>query len=217
MLSLTKISAAVLALASFVHGTITIQTSTLKGNSTNTINWTSSDSNTDPESFTIELINPSFNSQFGVVNNVPTAQGSATFELPTVIPGPGYSIQFVNPGNITDIIAQTGQFTIVENDVSSSSSSASRASSGSVATGTVVGASSAAATSVAGVTSAQQTTAVATTAQSSGAAGASSTSPASTTSASGAANSTSTGSGSGAAAFGVPVMMLVGGVVVGLL
>lgn len=81
------VSAVVLALTSFAQATITIGTINFKGNSTNTISWSSSDVANDPESFSIELINESFHSQFAIANNVETTLNSITFEMPVVAPG----------------------------------------------------------------------------------------------------------------------------------
>ncbi|KAF8529212.1 hypothetical protein BU17DRAFT_80401 [Hysterangium stoloniferum] len=122
MFSLAKIASALLALTSIVSGTITIQTTGLKGNATNTVVWSSSNLDADPTSFTIELANPTFRNNLALLNNVGTGQGSATFTLPRLIPGPDYRIVFVNPGNITDIIAQSNTFTIDENDVGTGAS-----------------------------------------------------------------------------------------------
>ncbi|KAF8514274.1 hypothetical protein JB92DRAFT_3115726 [Gautieria morchelliformis] len=116
-----QVFVAVLALVSFAQAAITIGGLNIKGNSSNTITWTSSDTSTDPESFSIELINQVFNSQFALANNIPTTQGSITFQLPVVAPGPGYTVEFVNPGNINDIFATSAPFSVQENDVSSSS------------------------------------------------------------------------------------------------
>lgn len=81
------VSAVVLALTSFAQATITIGAINFKGNSTNTITWTSSDVTNDPETFSIELINESFHSQFALANNVQTTSNSITFEMPVVAPG----------------------------------------------------------------------------------------------------------------------------------
>ena len=79
-------SAAVLTLVSFAQATITIDQPNIQGNATNTIKWTSTDPNNDAEVFSIELINPGFNRQFAIANNVQTSQGSVSFEWPALLP-----------------------------------------------------------------------------------------------------------------------------------
>ncbi|KAF8588375.1 hypothetical protein K439DRAFT_1335374, partial [Ramaria rubella] len=66
--------------------------------------------------FSIELINQIFNSQFALANNVATTQGSISFSLPVVPPGSGYTIEFVNIGNINQIFATSASFSVAEND-----------------------------------------------------------------------------------------------------
>jgi hypothetical protein len=60
---------------------------------------TSTDTNTDPIVFRIEIINQFLNSQFVLSNNIETTQESKTFE-------------FINPGNINDIFATSAPFSI---------------------------------------------------------------------------------------------------------
>lgn len=118
----------------FTRATITIQTQNLIGNTTDTIHWTSSDLDSDPDSFSVELNHPEFRDNLALANNVPTANMAITFEMPDVDPGsvvppysplllivitshrPEYSILFVENGNITNVIARTGQFFVIEND-----------------------------------------------------------------------------------------------------
>ncbi|GJJ13131.1 hypothetical protein Clacol_007381 [Clathrus columnatus] len=102
------------------RATITIQTENLIGNTTNTVHWTSSDLDTDPESFTMELNHPSFHKLLAIANTVPTAQLSLSFEMPDVLPMGGYSLVFVQDGNITDVLATSGQFFVIENDITGS-------------------------------------------------------------------------------------------------
>ncbi|KAF8515780.1 hypothetical protein BU17DRAFT_93179 [Hysterangium stoloniferum] len=107
MFSAAKLSAVVLALVSLAHATIVITSSDLKGAGTNTITWTSSDPQTDPPSFSIELTNPSFNHQFAIGNNIPTSAGTYTFEMPQVATG-----QFVDISNVNSVLAQSPSFSI---------------------------------------------------------------------------------------------------------
>ncbi|RDB15693.1 hypothetical protein Hypma_003973 [Hypsizygus marmoreus] len=95
-----------------------------------TITWSYNPS-TDPSTFSIELINEVFHNAFAIANNVDATQEQIDLVLPVVPVGPGYTVQFVNPGNIGDVFAETGTFTIGENTSSTASSTSSSASSSS--------------------------------------------------------------------------------------
>jgi len=75
-----------------------------------TITWTPAADGSDP-SFSFELINPSFNSQFGIANNVDPSLGTLTLTLP-IVPTGEYTIEAVNVGNINQIYSTTPTFTI---------------------------------------------------------------------------------------------------------
>ncbi|KAH0825976.1 hypothetical protein J3R83DRAFT_7571 [Lanmaoa asiatica] len=64
-----------------------------------TITWTAS--TTDPATFSIELVNTAFHNQFAVANNVPTAQGQITIQLPQV-----------PVDNINTVYSQSGDFSV---------------------------------------------------------------------------------------------------------
>ncbi|THH08477.1 hypothetical protein EW145_g2687 [Phellinidium pouzarii] len=86
----------------------------------------------DPQTFSIELVNTVFHNSFGIANNVQTGAMQITnLELPIVPPGDGYTMEFVNPGNISDINAVTGDFSIGATVSSSTSSLSSTSASGS--------------------------------------------------------------------------------------
>lgn len=118
MSSFLKSLSVLTLVVAFTRATITIQTQNLIGNTTDTIHWTSSDLDSDPDSFSVELNHPEFRDNLALANNVPTANMAITFEMPDVDPGPEYSILFVENGNITNVIARTGQFFVIENDIS---------------------------------------------------------------------------------------------------
>ncbi|KAF9035034.1 hypothetical protein BDZ89DRAFT_498254 [Hymenopellis radicata] len=107
-------------------------TETVRSSSPITINWTSQSS--DP-TFSIELINESFNNQFAIANNVQASLNTLTLTLPQVPTGGGYTIQFVNISNINDIFSQTSTFS-VEDLISSTASGSSTGAATSTGTGT---------------------------------------------------------------------------------
>ncbi|KIY66555.1 hypothetical protein CYLTODRAFT_455298 [Cylindrobasidium torrendii FP15055 ss-10] len=102
-----------------------------------TISWTS-DSNLDP-TFSIELINTVFNDKFALANNVNPHGGSVTLALPVVPARDGYTIQFVNIGNIGDVYATSGSFSVEEAASTTSSSTSTSGSSTSSTQSTTTG------------------------------------------------------------------------------
>jgi hypothetical protein len=95
------------------------------GNVSNVVSWNSL--TTDPPLFSVELVHPQniVGDDYAIANNVDANLLSILVPLPRVTPGPGYTLHLVNPGNISDIYASSGQFTIVENDITSASPSGS--------------------------------------------------------------------------------------------
>ncbi|KAK0445336.1 uncharacterized protein EV420DRAFT_1277045 [Desarmillaria tabescens] len=100
-----------------------------------TITWSTTAS--DPSTFHIELANVDFNSQFAVANNVNASAGTLTVQLPEVNPGSGFAIQFVNVANISQVYAQTSDFSIASAVSGSAATGAASTATGSTAaTGT---------------------------------------------------------------------------------
>jgi len=93
-----------------------------------TITWTAS--TTDPSSFSIELTNDAFHNTFAILSNVPTAQGSATIQLPQVPPGDAYTLQAVAINNINEVYSQSGSFSIGAATTSSASAVSTTSTSG---------------------------------------------------------------------------------------
>jgi len=90
---------------------LTIQTPTgLTSGGQTTINWTTTAG--DPTSFSFELLNQVFNNAYAIANNVATSLGTLTLDIPIVPPGDGYTLEAVNIGNINDVFASTGPFSI---------------------------------------------------------------------------------------------------------
>ncbi|KAK0490100.1 hypothetical protein EDD18DRAFT_1465863 [Armillaria luteobubalina] len=94
--------------------TISTPTDPVVSASNLTIKWNAA--YVDEASFTIELINAAFNRQYAIANNVNSGYGDSelTVLLPAVLPGSGFTLQLVNPGNINDVYAESGQFTVVD-------------------------------------------------------------------------------------------------------
>ncbi|CAA7264945.1 unnamed protein product [Cyclocybe aegerita] len=98
-----------------------------------TIRWTNEASDTF-DTFSLELINTAFNNAFAIANNVNPSAGQITLTLPIVPVGSGYTLEAVNIGNINDVFASTGSFSIGAStaSVTSTSTSASGSTSGTV-------------------------------------------------------------------------------------
>jgi len=77
-----------------------------------TLTWTTSSG--DPSTWTFYLTNPLFNDKFAVANNINAAAGTITFELPDVPASNQYTFEAVSISDITDVLAQTGTFSIGE-------------------------------------------------------------------------------------------------------
>ncbi|KAH9056946.1 hypothetical protein EDB87DRAFT_1754129 [Lactarius vividus] len=102
-----------------------------------TISWSSSD--TDPDVFSVELVNPTlFHNAIAIANNVPKTQGSISVTLPVVPEGDGYTIEAVDISNINNVFGTSGDFAIGATVTSTSSTSTStRSISTSSSTGSV--------------------------------------------------------------------------------
>jgi hypothetical protein len=102
------------ALLAFVAPLVAGLTLTIPQNPTSggsiTIEWTTVAG--DPSTFSIELINVAFNNAFAIANNVPTASNQITLNLPIVPTGDGYTLEAVDIGNINNVYASTGSFSI---------------------------------------------------------------------------------------------------------
>jgi len=88
-----------------------------------TIKWTNQQG--DPDTWSFELVNPSFNNAFAIANNVDPASNSITLTLPIIPVGDGYTLEAVNIGNITDVFASTGDFAVGATTTSSTSAASS--------------------------------------------------------------------------------------------
>jgi len=88
-------------------------------NISNVIHWNSL--TTDPPLFSIELVHPKniVNGALAIANNVDANLLELLIPLPRVPASGGYTILLINPGNISDVYARTGEFAIVDNPTDS--------------------------------------------------------------------------------------------------
>ncbi|KAL9716701.1 hypothetical protein Ac2012v2_001154 [Leucoagaricus gongylophorus] len=75
-----------------------------------TFTWTTASG--DPSTFSVYLENPTFNSVYGVANNVDASKGTLTIEVPAVPNNQQYSIILVPIDNVNKVLAQSPSFTI---------------------------------------------------------------------------------------------------------
>ncbi|KAI9566300.1 hypothetical protein HD554DRAFT_2116999 [Boletus coccyginus] len=111
-----------------------------------TITWTASTS--DPAYFSLELVNDAFHDTFAIANNVQTALGTLTIQLPQVPVQGGYSLEAIATNDINQVLSQSGTFSIG----GASSSSSTGASSSSTAATTASSSSGSLTASTASVT-----------------------------------------------------------------
>ncbi|KAF7976210.1 hypothetical protein HWV62_7400 [Athelia sp. TMB] len=116
-----------------------------------TVDWTSSSG--DPSTFTLELSNTAFHNSYAIANNVNPSSGSISFSLPIVPAGAGYTVIAVAIGNISDVYATTGSFSVAAAPSSSAVSSSASASASGSASGSGSAGSSASSKSNKGSTS----------------------------------------------------------------
>ncbi|KAK0229320.1 hypothetical protein EDD85DRAFT_142647 [Armillaria nabsnona] len=107
---LSSIFALALLPLSALSLTVNSPSTTVTSGGNITITWSTTAS--DPSSFHIELSNTVFNSQFAIANNVNASAGTLTVQLPEVVPGSGFAIQFVNIANISQVYTETSDFSI---------------------------------------------------------------------------------------------------------
>ncbi|KAF9011431.1 hypothetical protein BDQ17DRAFT_882158 [Cyathus striatus] len=107
------------------------------------------DSYTSDTSFSLFLINEDFNDSFAIANNVDPSLQTITLTIPSVPVRDGYTLRATNPGNITDVFAETGSFSVGATTSTSSiaSSTAASQSGSSTVSGSGSGTVSASATS----------------------------------------------------------------------
>ncbi|KIY48089.1 hypothetical protein FISHEDRAFT_74007 [Fistulina hepatica ATCC 64428] len=93
--------------------------STVTSGGTVTITWTTTSG--DPSTFSLYLINQSFNDNFGIANNVETSLGTITIALPAVDPGDGFSLEAVDISDVNTVYSSTSDFAIGASTYSASS------------------------------------------------------------------------------------------------
>ncbi|OCH84935.1 hypothetical protein OBBRIDRAFT_798661 [Obba rivulosa] len=113
-------------LVTFVSA-LTLQTPTdwQSGTAVN-VSWTNAVG--DPSTWSLELVNPTnFHNSFAIANNVNPAPGVLSIRLPIVPAGGGYILEAVGISNISNVISQTGEFSIAQTPSTVLSSMASSA------------------------------------------------------------------------------------------
>jgi hypothetical protein len=75
-----------------------------------TIRWTNEPN--DPETWSFELTNTIFNNAYAIANNVDPSASQLTLTLPAVPVGAGYTLEAVEIGDINNVYASTGSFSI---------------------------------------------------------------------------------------------------------
>ncbi|KAF5352530.1 hypothetical protein D9756_006210 [Leucocoprinus leucothites] len=91
-----------------------------------TFTWTAASG--DPATFSVYLQNPTFNSVFGVANNVDASLGTLTIQVPAVPPNQQYTIILVPIDNVNNVLAQSAPFNIGDATASSSTPASTMAS-----------------------------------------------------------------------------------------
>ncbi|CAE6454868.1 unnamed protein product [Rhizoctonia solani] len=112
-------------------------------NGTVTVDWTSASG--DPSVFTIQLRDtntPSVINPMAIANNVQTALGTTSFELPIVPEVNTYQIEFVNISDINQVYASSATFPVVNVAQSASATATATATTSGVTTVTTIFASS---------------------------------------------------------------------------
>ncbi|TRM63867.1 hypothetical protein BD626DRAFT_261931 [Schizophyllum amplum] len=84
-----------------------------------TVSWDASSD--DPSSFSIYLTNEAFHNTFAIANNVDPSWGEITVQLPVIPVGDGYTVIATNIGNIDDVYATSGGFSVAEPSSTSAS------------------------------------------------------------------------------------------------
>ncbi|KAF7300195.1 hypothetical protein MKEN_01343300 [Mycena kentingensis (nom. inval.)] len=87
-----------------------------------TIHWTP---NSEVQTFSVELIHTEFNNAFAIANNVDASTGVLKCTLPSVPATGGYTIKFVNIGDINDVYGESSSFPIAAPPSTSETPSAS--------------------------------------------------------------------------------------------
>ncbi|KAJ7153876.1 hypothetical protein C8R43DRAFT_442900 [Mycena crocata] len=109
MFAALKLCAPVLLLATFVAAVSIEAPEEPASAGETTVAWTDAD---DLPTFSMELVHPDFNNAIAIANNVNPDDGKAQVSLPNVPAGEGYTIQFVNIANISDVYGTSPEFSI---------------------------------------------------------------------------------------------------------
>jgi len=75
-----------------------------------TVSWTTAPG--DPATFSLQISNVIFHNSFAIANNVIPEAGSLDIALPIIPAGTGYTLQAIDIGNVNNVYATTGSFSI---------------------------------------------------------------------------------------------------------
>ncbi|KAH8831882.1 hypothetical protein DL96DRAFT_1706285 [Flagelloscypha sp. PMI_526] len=84
-----------------------------------------------PSDFSLQLTNEIFHDTFAIANNVPTASGKITLDLPELKPGDGYALIATQDANVNAVLGQSGGFSVGAATITSSSTTSGTATSAS--------------------------------------------------------------------------------------
>ncbi|KAJ7731559.1 hypothetical protein DFH07DRAFT_968717 [Mycena maculata] len=85
-----------------------------------TVTWASTSADTDPVTLALYSTNPTYNGPFAVENNINPQDNKATFEMPDVVPGPGYTIALISMNDTSDVLASSPPFSVPSSTASAS-------------------------------------------------------------------------------------------------
>ncbi|KAJ6584185.1 hypothetical protein B0H10DRAFT_872816 [Mycena sp. CBHHK59/15] len=113
MFSANKLCGAVLALSATASALSRLQApASPTSGGIITVTWTSDASDNDPVTIALYSTNPSYNGPFAIANNVDLHANKATFTLPEVVPGSGFSIGLLSMDDTGKVLAASPAFAI---------------------------------------------------------------------------------------------------------
>ncbi|KAJ6598611.1 hypothetical protein B0H10DRAFT_732768 [Mycena sp. CBHHK59/15] len=113
MFSANKLCGAVLALSATASALSHLQApASPTSGGIITVTWTSDASDNDPVTIALYSTNPSYNGPFAIANNVDLHANKATFTLPEVVPGSGFSIGLLSMDDTGKVLAASPAFAI---------------------------------------------------------------------------------------------------------
>lgn len=110
------VSLSILALAALANALQITTPTDWVSESRVTVEWTNEEADQNNfTTFTIQLVNPIFNNQYAIANNLDPSMSMHELLLPNVPADANYYLAAVNIGNINQVYARSGTFAIAEN------------------------------------------------------------------------------------------------------